>query len=625
MATYSEVAQAYWAPLSRRLAQPWIAGWALAVAILIVIFGADALEQTFREPDSAMRLVQVRDLLGGQGWFDTTQYRLKPPDGVAMHWSRWVDAAIAGGIGGLTPVVGRDAAEVAVAFAWPLGLLAAFMFIVTRIAGVLASASAHESQVRWTAALVAALAFPAIDRFAPGMFDHHNVVLVLVVGAVWALMTMSSDNRRGLLAGGALALAVVTAAEALPFLATGSVVAGLLWIVRPARFAASLFQFGAGMSVVMLAGFLTHVPPSAWSQAQCDAISTSFLSIGLASGFIAICLSRVSHQRLTGTVSRRLMCALAGGGVAALALLVLAPACLGGGYGDVSPEMRTLWMEQIGEARPLTQLWSDNIAHFFALAGAALAACFLAVVQLRDRSGNHALWIAAAFLLCGVVLMVWQVRGASFATAFAVPFAASAIVDAHSAYRKAPGLRALGVICVLVLAGSAAGWSAVGNQLQRLTTSSTVMVDFAGRQADSSMCFERDLLAQLNRAYPGVILNQFVIGSGVLAASHHSVLAAPYHRNAAGTLAAMEAFRSDDAAAREILAQTGADYVLICDGLPEASFYIEHAAEGVGPENTLAARLGSGAVPGWLEPVEGIDSPLALYRVQSLPVLRGRH
>ena len=29
--------------------------------------------------DDAMRLVEVRDFLAGQGWFDLTQYRLGPP------------------------------------------------------------------------------------------------------------------------------------------------------------------------------------------------------------------------------------------------------------------------------------------------------------------------------------------------------------------------------------------------------------------------------------------------------------------------------------------------------------------------------------------------------------------
>src|SRR5271156_7111737 len=44
--------------------------------------------------DDAMRLVEVRDLIGGQGWFDLFQYRLDPP-GTSMHWSRIIDGPLA--------------------------------------------------------------------------------------------------------------------------------------------------------------------------------------------------------------------------------------------------------------------------------------------------------------------------------------------------------------------------------------------------------------------------------------------------------------------------------------------------------------------------------------------------
>src|SRR4051812_22424120 len=48
------------------------------------------------DPDSFLRLVQVHDLLNGQGWFDLVQHRLDPPRGILMHWSRLIDAPIAG-------------------------------------------------------------------------------------------------------------------------------------------------------------------------------------------------------------------------------------------------------------------------------------------------------------------------------------------------------------------------------------------------------------------------------------------------------------------------------------------------------------------------------------------------
>ena len=88
---------------------PWIAGWALAALILIVGAGAAAFNQDFSEPDNAMRLVRIRDMLAGQGWFDSVQHRLGAADGMPMHWAQWIDAAIAAPIFLLAPLteIGR--------------------------------------------------------------------------------------------------------------------------------------------------------------------------------------------------------------------------------------------------------------------------------------------------------------------------------------------------------------------------------------------------------------------------------------------------------------------------------------------------------------------------------------
>jgi hypothetical protein len=62
--------------------------WSVAVFSLVLSFGINTLST-----DDAMRVVEVRDFLGGQNWFNLTQYRLDPPGGVESHWSRaFIDA-----------------------------------------------------------------------------------------------------------------------------------------------------------------------------------------------------------------------------------------------------------------------------------------------------------------------------------------------------------------------------------------------------------------------------------------------------------------------------------------------------------------------------------------------------
>jgi hypothetical protein len=76
---------------ARIAARTTLGGWAVALLCLAV---ALALAVPVRSglfdamaTDDAMRLVEVRDLLAGQAWFDLTQHRLDPPQGSLMHWS----------------------------------------------------------------------------------------------------------------------------------------------------------------------------------------------------------------------------------------------------------------------------------------------------------------------------------------------------------------------------------------------------------------------------------------------------------------------------------------------------------------------------------------------------------
>ena len=80
--------------------------WLLLAAALIALKAPQIAAMQFGDPDDALRLVQVRDLLAGQSWFDLHQYRVAAPEGVAMHWSRLVDVPIAAVILLLKPLLG---------------------------------------------------------------------------------------------------------------------------------------------------------------------------------------------------------------------------------------------------------------------------------------------------------------------------------------------------------------------------------------------------------------------------------------------------------------------------------------------------------------------------------------
>src|SRR5882724_2597205 len=114
--------------------------------------------------DDAMRFVEVRDLINGQGWFDLWQYRLNPP-GVLMHWSRVIDLPLTVSILLLKPLIGVHDAESVTLFLWPLLLFAVALALVVAIARQM-SDGAVTSQIG--AAVLAMLAKPALIHFQPG-------------------------------------------------------------------------------------------------------------------------------------------------------------------------------------------------------------------------------------------------------------------------------------------------------------------------------------------------------------------------------------------------------------------------------------------------------------------------
>src|SRR6478609_127842 len=113
-------------PASLDRISPWLlvfAAWGAAL-----LFGGlpPTLGVAFRDTDDAMRLVQVRDLMAGQGWFDLVQHRLDPANPVPMHWSRLIDAPLALLIRAFGLVADGAAAERLAMATWPaLVLLAA--------------------------------------------------------------------------------------------------------------------------------------------------------------------------------------------------------------------------------------------------------------------------------------------------------------------------------------------------------------------------------------------------------------------------------------------------------------------------------------------------------------------
>jgi hypothetical protein len=580
------------------LAIIWLA---TVVAYLVAVLrGGSALST-----DDAMRLVQIREFLAGQGWFDLTQYRLSPPEGVAMHWSRLIDLPLAALIGLGETVVPSALAERLVITVWPVSLLLVFLIGVTRLAQSLAGDTAAKLAV-----IFAALLAPVLQHFRPGAIDHHNVQLVLLI---WTLALAARPDLRAFdaaLAGALSALSLAIGLEMAAAIAALATAMALRWIVCGNRIKRPAAAFGLAFAAVVFVLAAATVPPARYAVAACDALSVVHVTAATIGG---LGLAVLCGARGLVSPARR----LAGAGVlAALLAAILAfafPACLADPYAQLDPRLAALWLANVNETRSIASLLRDLPQEVLPQYGLAAAALILGTVQYaREPLDRRWTWMTALAVLAALFLVaLWQVRGSAAANAVAVALLPAALLRMFPAPSGGPvhlglgraaliGALLLNPLALIALGGVGARAVEIATNTQR----PTVVSEGPGT------CRQPSDYAPLARLPRGLMLGFIDAGPFVLMETPHAVLAAPYHRNVRGNGAMLDAFLAppDQAAGR--LAALGVDYVVFCIGAPERHNYAAAAPDG------LAAALGQGDVPGFLEriPLEGTS--LAVYRVR---------
>src|SRR3569623_1663828 len=228
-----------------RLDRHW-RGWILLFCLIaagLLVYSRWAQIRGFGlgDTDDNMRIMQVRAWLAGQDWFDLRQYRLNPPYGANIHWSRLVDLPIAGIKLALAPMLGRATAEkVAVAVAPMLPMAVAMLAI---------GAATRRLVARHAYALAVAIllcADSARAMWTPLRIDHHGWQLAFLA---WSLAALTDDRRArgGVLLGLSTALALTIGLEMLPYLAAIGACAVLLW-VRDGGAGRRMAAYGASLA-----------------------------------------------------------------------------------------------------------------------------------------------------------------------------------------------------------------------------------------------------------------------------------------------------------------------------------------------------------------------------------------
>ena len=577
--------------------------WKLVVCLVWLGFAAWFIYSRWAEiryfslpdTDDNMRMMQVRGLLHGQDWYDLRQYRLNPPAGADIHWSRFVDLPLAGLVLLLRPFLGGPGAE-----RWAVAIAPMLPYLLLLFSVALTARRLIDRRAYPAAFLALFFAASTNGMFMPERIDHHGWQLALLALAVSAL---ADPNRRrgGLTLGLASALSLAIGLELLIYIGVAGAATVLFWIDdrdERERLGAYAVALGGGTA----AAFLLFAS-NANRHPVCDALSPVWLSDALLGGALLLGIAFLSPADW----KRRLALAAAAGAIVAAFHALAWPHCLQRLEG-VSPEVEHLWLSHVREARPVYRHGWRIASLIVALPITGLIGWGLLVWRHRaERERLRRVLAAALLALVPAVLLLWQTRTGPAAQLMATTGAAALlwyIIPSVWRSRSMP-LRVAGTVVVVLVAAGAVVPFTINLLPKEKTTPAQQAIGRANRSC-SSLWGMRPVALQPR----GMVFTFVDLGPRLITVTHHDAVIGPYHRNGQQIADVMNAFRGSAERAHRLITKYRSTYLLICPRSSTTTIFMSEAPKG------FYGQLSRGQVPGWLTPVRlPPDSPYKMWRV----------
>ncbi|MCP3729757.1 AcrB/AcrD/AcrF family protein [Sphingomonas sp. MG17] len=548
------------------------------------------------DTDDNMRLMQVRGLLAGQGWYDLRQYRLSPPGGLDIHWSRLVDLPIAALILIFKPFVGTALAERLACGIAPLLPLSVTM------AALGATVRRLVAPTSWPIAVIVLLGCSAaLLMFMPLRIDHHGWQLAMLSVTV-AGLTDPRRARGGITVGLSSAASLAIGLELLPYCAMAGAIVTLRWVWDGSE-VRRLQGYALSLAGGSTAGFVLFASNANYAM-RCDALTPVWLSVTVAAGVLLFALSWLNPasrgMRLAGA-------AVAGAAIAG-GFAALFPHCLSRPEG-VSDELAEMWLNNVREARPI---YMHSFRLGFPLAVLPVIGVIGAGVAAwrAKNAGEFVGWVAIGlFTAFAGMMLLWQVRAGGAAQLLSVPGSVALvwIVVPWFLERSSMAVRVLGAVAAfLLVSGLFAGFVVKYVKVDKPQSNRAAVYRANARCASASG------MSLLDRTLPPSALFTHVdLGPRLIVMTHHKGIAGPYHRNERAILDVHHAFTGKPEAFRGIARRYGAQYLLVCPNMAETTVYRARSPDG------FYGQLSKGKVPDWLTPVKlPKNAPYRLWRIE---------
>ncbi len=577
----------------------WIVGllWLEYVVVSLIWHWSSFATLAFHDPDDAMRLVQVRDFMAGQSWFDVSQHRVNPPVGGPMHWSRLVDMPIAGLILIFRPLVGQAMAESIACVTVPmltLGLTCLGLF------GAMRSFLGVHRALLCVALLVTA--FPILFQMSPLRIDHHGWQIAMATG-VLAGVIAPDPRKGGWIAGAAMAMSLHISSEGLPFAAVAGTVIALRYVARPAEWP-RLFGYGmmlAGASAALL--LFTH----GWAASlvsHCDSLSPVYLVPLLLVPPVMLAARRALGD---GTMLRRTAPAALAAMVAGAVFLASSHQCLAGPFQTLDPLVYRYWLMDILEGLPVWRQEPSMAA--ILIVPSLVGALGLIAAALTEKDHERRIgWLSLLGLSLGSFAVAALVmRAMSVAHLMALIGNAWIIARFYPRIQAMERMPARVLLTVALCALSPAALAIGASQLATAAANSR-----PAPKKEEASCSAKPEMDALGGLPAATLFAPIDLGPDILLRTSHRVIATGHHRNVEGIGRLLHAYMASPDEARAIVSATPSRYFLFCPTLTEIRRYERIAPKGLG------AQMLKGRVPSWLVPVAvpGLKA-LKVYRIEA--------
>lgn len=558
----------------------------LLVAVAVGVFQWPKLDDALVSTDNVMRMVEVRALLDGAPWFDPHEARFAPPLGYDTHWSRLIDAGIAGLILLARQFVAADLAERLARCIWPLLMSGPAVGAAAAIAVRLGGAGAGRATL-----IIALPTMVLFATFKPGEIDHHNaqvmLALVLSACAVWCELPLAAAGA-GIVGGLLLSIGLEAAHVLIAVAATLALVS-----VRDPTFLRPMRTFALALAATAIAGYLVETPAAFRFASRCDALAVNSTS-AVAAGAIALAIVGQFGQRWTPLV--RLLTLGVGAAIAAGVFIGFEPRCLRGPFGLIDRSVFPLWLDRVQEMQSVPQLFKkDGVAAIVYVAAPLVAALSVAWVA-ASRLRTPVAWALVAAFAISVAVMFNQIRIIVYVIWLGLPFIG---VAAQMLGKRTPR-----VALVRLAAATLASPVIVSLVATDLTASAA---QEASEKADHEIanCFRPEAYRALAALAPGLVLGPLDLGPSLLANTPHGVVAAPYHRADKAIRFNQEVMDGPAQIDPRRVIDRGVNYVVTCTA------YKDHVEAKSFHEALLAGNPGA-----WLSPVATPEGDiLKIWRV----------